>query len=99
MTLFADDTNIFTPVSDSFYNSNQSLQKKSRTNGSNKLRTSFCSGHLKNDDKLCIRVWFSFSFKNVFHAKSDTTNNHRKLSNDMSYRSHLSRDSNNFEKF
>ena len=35
----------------------------------------------------------------VFHAKSDTTNNHRKLSNDMSCRSHLSRDSNNFEKF
>ena len=47
-----------------------------------------------------LRIWVCFSFfLFVFHAKSGTTNNHRKGSSDISYQSLFSRDSNGIENF
>ena len=45
----------------------------------------------------CILVFFLFFV--VFRAKSVTTNNHRKVSNDISYKSPFSRDLNDIKSF
>ena len=57
---------------------------------------SLCSDHIKNGEKLCIRVCFSFF---VFHAKSVVTNIYRNGSRDISYINHFNYDSSNIMKF
>ena len=61
----------------------------------------YCSVHLKNGEKLCILVCFSFSFflLFVFQAESGNTNNHRNVLSDVLYECPFSRDSSDIKKF